>query len=156
MSDEIKSGNILLSLSEHFSQFVSVKREKIDLKNVKIYQRDFSKFDNNLFRDDISIQNWDTTFDNVNDQFNDFYWKIEGCVERHAPVKELSTKEIKMKSKPWISPNITKLIKYRNKLFKRKKRQPNSEIIKELYNQKRNEVNREIKRSKKYILYSTF
>ena len=88
-------------------------------------------------------------FDNVNDQFNDFYWKIEGCVERHAPVKELSTKEKKMKSKPWISPNITKLIKYRNKLFKRKKRQPNNEIIKELYNQKRNEVNREIKRSKK-------
>ena len=89
-----------MTLSEHFSQFVSVKREKIDLKNVKIYQRDFSKFDNNLFRDDISIQNWDTTFDNVNDQFNDCYWKIEGCIERHAPVKELSTKEIKMKSKP--------------------------------------------------------
>ena len=146
LSDEIKIGNILLTLSEHFSQFVSVKREKIDLKNVKIYQRDFSNFDNNLYCDEISIQNWDTTFDNVNDQFNDFYWKIEGCVERHAPVKELSTKEIKMKNKPWISSNITKLIKYRNKLFKRKKRQPNNEIIKELYNQKRNEVNREIKR----------
>ena len=84
----------------------------------------------------------------MKDRFNDFYWKIESCVERHAPVKELSTNEIKMKSKPWTSPNITKLIKYRNKLFKRKKRQPNNEIIKELYNQKRNEVNREIKRSK--------
>ena len=68
-------------------------------------------------------------FNNVNDQFNDFYWKLEGCVERHAPVKELSTKEIKMKSKPWINPIITKLIRNRNKLFKRKKRQPNNFII---------------------------
>ena len=38
--------------------------------------------------------------------------------DMHAPVKELSTKEIKMKSKPWITPNITKLIRNRNKLFK--------------------------------------
>ena len=60
-----------LTLSEHFSQFVSVSREKIDFKNVKIYQRDFSKFDNNLFRDDVSIQNWDVTFDIGNDQLND-------------------------------------------------------------------------------------
>ena len=74
--------------------------------------------------------------------------KLKVALKGHAPVKELSTKEIKMKSKPWISSNITKLIKYRNKLFKRKTRQPNNEIIKELYNQKRNEVNREIKRSK--------
>ena len=38
LSDEIKSGNIFLTLSEHLSQFVSVIREKIDFKNVKIYQ----------------------------------------------------------------------------------------------------------------------
>ena len=152
LSDEILSGNILLTLSEHFSQFVSVRREKIDFKNVKIYQRDYSKFDNSLFSDDVSIQKWDATYENVNDQFNDFFWKLNGCVERHAPIKELSPKEIKMKSKPWITPGITKLIRNKNKLFKRKKRQPNNENIKELYNQKRNQVNREIKRSKKYIM----
>ena len=92
----------------------------------------------------------------MNNQFNDFFWKLNGCVERHAPIKELSPKEIKMKSKPWITPDITKLIRNRNKLFKRKKRQPNNENIKELYNQKRNQVNRVIKRSKKYILCPTF
>ena len=80
------------------SQFVSVRREKIDFNNVKIYQRDYFKFDNSLFRDDVSIQKWDATYENVNDQFNDFFWKLNGCVERHAPIKELSPKEIKMKS----------------------------------------------------------
>ena len=32
-----------------------------------MYQRDFSKFDNNLFRDDVSIQNWDAILDKFND-----------------------------------------------------------------------------------------
>ena len=36
IQDDIMSANILLTLSEHFSQFVSVKREKIDLKSIKI------------------------------------------------------------------------------------------------------------------------
>ena len=86
LSDEILGGNILLTLSEHFSQFVSVRRENIDFNNVKIYQRDYFKFDNSLFRDDVSIQKWDATYENVKDQFNDFFWKLNGCVERHAPI----------------------------------------------------------------------
>ena len=32
ISDEIISGNIYLTLSEHFSQFASVKRDKLDIK----------------------------------------------------------------------------------------------------------------------------
>ena len=59
--------------------------------------------------------------------------------DRHVPVKELTPTEIKLKSKAWITPNINKLIRNRNKLFIRKKRQAN--------NQKRNEVNHEIKKS---------
>ena len=31
--DDTKSGNILLTLSEHFSQFVSVRRERLDYSN---------------------------------------------------------------------------------------------------------------------------
>ena len=66
-----------------------------------------------------------------------FFLKITGCVDRHAPIKELTPKEIKLKSKPWITPNINMLIRNKNKLFIRK-RQPNNAKIKVLYNQKRN------------------
>ena len=52
-----------------------------------VYSRDYSKFSVDSFRDDVSIQNFDVEFDNVNDQFNDFYFKLEGCVDRHAPLK---------------------------------------------------------------------
>ena len=53
-----------------------------------------------------------------------FYWRLEGCVDRHVPLKKLSKKDIKLKSKPRITPAIMKMINERNKLFKRKKRQP--------------------------------
>ena len=41
------------------------------------------------------------------------------------------------------------MIKIRNKLFRRKKRQPKNEENKRLYNLFRNRVNRELKKSKK-------
>ena len=57
LSDEIISGNIYLTLSEHFCQFASVQREKIDIKNINIYTRNYSKFSSKDFHDDVSIQN---------------------------------------------------------------------------------------------------
>ena len=55
INDEITSGNIFLTFSAHFSQIVTVKREKMDYKAQKIYIRDYSKFSSESFRDDISI-----------------------------------------------------------------------------------------------------
>ena len=147
LTDETKSGNIYLTLSEHFSQFVSIKRDKIE-KNLNIIQRDYSKFQSQQFCD-VSIQNWNSDLPNVNELFIEFHSKLQGCVERHAPLKKLSPKEIKLKTKPWITKEISKLIKVRNKIFARKKRQPNNTNTKRLYNLFRNKVIREIKKSKK-------
>ena len=138
LSDEIISGNIYLTLSEHFCQFASVKREKIDTRNINIYTRDYSKFSSNDFIDDVSIQNWNYDLDNPSDLFNDFYCRLEGCVDRHAPIKKLKSKEIKMKTKPWITPDLCHIIKVKNKLFERKKRQPTNDNVKLLYNMFRN------------------
>ena len=38
IQDNIVFGNILLTLSEHFSQFLSITREKVDLKKANIYR----------------------------------------------------------------------------------------------------------------------
>ena len=48
------------------------------------------------------------------------------------------------------------MIKIKNKLFFRKKRQPNNENVKLLYNIFRNRANRELKKIKKRILFSIF
>ena len=92
---------------------------------------------------------FDNNFEDVNDQFKDFYLQLKGCVERHAPLKKLTSKEVKLKHKPWITVDINKMIKLKNKLFQRKKRQTNNLEIKRLYNLFRNRVNRELKKAKK-------
>ena len=86
--------------------------------------------------------------------FNDFYWSLEGYVNRHAPIKNLKPKEIKMKANPWITPELCHMIKTKNKLFERKKRQPTNENVKLLYNMFQNRVNRELKKSK--TSYATY
>ena len=87
INDEITGGNIYLTLSEHFSQFISIKREKIEYKSQYVYIRDYSKFSSESFRDDISIQNWNNKYDNINDQFNDSHWRLYECINIHAPIK---------------------------------------------------------------------
>ena len=114
-----------------------------------MYKRDYSKFCEDSFRDDLSIQNFNNHFEDVNDKFNDFYFKLEVCVERHAPLKKLTPKEVQLQDKPWISGDLSKMIKIKNKLFQLKKRQPKNEENKRLYNLFRNRVNRELKKSKK-------
>ena len=152
IEDEIFNGNILITFSEHFSQFTSVSREKIDLKKLNILQRDYSSFSSESFRNDVSIQNWNYSSNNVDDSFRDFYHKLEGCVNRHAPMKKLTPREIKIKNKPWLNEEIAKLIKLRNKAHARKKRQPNNVNCKRFYNLLRNRVHRELKKSKKTVL----
>ena len=92
ISEEINSGNIYLTLSEHFCQFASVKREKIDIKNIKMYARNYSNFSGTEFHDDVSIQKWNYDLNNSTELFGDFLWRLEGCVNRHAPIKN-STEE---------------------------------------------------------------
>ena len=114
-SNSIHSGNILTDLSDHYSQFIVVNREKLDFKTISVYCPDYSKFSVESFRDDVSIQNFNAEFQNANDQFNDFYFKLEGCVDRHALLRKLNLKEAKIKNKAWISNEISKMINVRNK-----------------------------------------
>ena len=146
---KIRSGNIITDFSDHYSQFVAIERERLDFKKITMYKRNHSTFSEDSFRDDISIQNFDNNLEDVNDQFKDFYLRLKGCVERHAPLKKLTLKEIKLKHKPWITADINKMIKIKNKLFQRKKRQANNLEIKRLYNLFRNRVNRELKKAKR-------
>ena len=76
-------------------KFISVIKGNNDYKNFNIY----SKFSAESFREDVSIQNFNNKYESVDDQFNDFYWRLEGC----APLKKLKSKEIKLENKPWIS-----------------------------------------------------
>ena len=87
----------------------------IPVKN-DMYGMDFSHFCESSFQDDISIQSWNTTSYDSNYVMNDFLWRLDGCVKRHAPTKKLNKKEVKRKLNPWMTNQIMKLIKIRDYL----------------------------------------
>ena len=121
ISDAVSSGNIYLTLSEHFSQFASVNRSPIDIKKMTMYRRNLKNFSEISFRNDVSIQQWREDTDDPNLLTFDLVRKLDGCAERHAPTQKLTPKEIKLTLKPWITPDIQNLIKLRDRLFERKK-----------------------------------
>ena len=51
--------------------------------------------------------------------FNSFYTRISDIIDIHIPIKQLSKRELKMKSKPWITTALRVSINIKNKLFKK-------------------------------------
>ena len=93
------SGNVIIEIADHLLQFVSIDTSKIEYNNVKCYKRNYRNFSEESFIADISIQKWYNDFTNVNDSYNDFIFRLEGCVNRHAPIKKLNQKEQKSNPK---------------------------------------------------------
>ena len=148
------SGNILFEISDHLSQFAFIQKDVSKIPVTDKLSRDYSNFNEASFLEDLSIQNWSQS-NNVNDRYSEFIFKLEGCVSRHAPLKKLSKKEIKIKSKPWITPIILKKIKQRNAIFTRTKQEPGNVHLKTVYKKFRNTINRDLIKSKNsyYRLY---
>ena len=69
------------------------------------------------------------------------FYGVEGCIDRHAPLKKLNKKLNKI-SKPWIIKYILKMISHRDRLFKKKKEYPfRSRITREIKEAKRKYYN---------------
>ncbi len=152
----VVSGNVYFKLSEHFSQFASINRGKIDLKKITMFGRDYSNFSDDRYRDDVSIQRWMSNCVDPNILMSDFVWRLDGCTERHAPTKKLSQKDIKLRLKPWITNEIRKLMRIRDRLFARKKREPANVTVLNAYKRVRNKVKNEILKSKRKYHKSYF
>ena len=121
-----------------------------------MYGRNMKNFSEIAFRDDVSIQQWRLDTDDPNLLTYDLVKKLDGCAERHAPTQKLNQKEMKFKLKPWITPATQNLMRIRDRLFERKKRQPENDHVREVYNRARNRVCRQLEKSKKEHYESYF
>lgn len=113
-----------------------------------MFGNDYSNFSESSFCDDVSIQNWNVTSNDANFLAHDISWRLDGCVLRHAPLKKLNQKEVKRRLNPWMTNKIMKLIGIRDRLFERKKREPDNSTVEIVYKRVRNKVSNEIKKSK--------
>ena len=103
-----------------------------------------------IFIKECQSVNWEVvdTFSDVNDMFDSFYTKLSKIIDQYAPIKKIPKKELKLRSKPWITLAIRKSIFVKNKLYKKflKSKLPYYHLKFKYY---RNRLNHLIKVSKK-------
>ena len=133
-------GNLLTKISDHFPQFLVIENAAVDYKNCSLFQYDYSKFSEHLFLDDFKKLSWEDTLNNQNlnidVKFDRFYEKVYSTVIHHAPMKKVNKKQLKLRSKPWITSHIQKLIIETN--FQGNSKKSDSKNTEELYKKFRN------------------
>ena len=119
------SGNILCGITDHLPNFLIITKLSNPPKNFKMYKRDYSRLDNEALISEVSKVNWlevltnESEVSDVNTVFQNFYLCISGIINKHAPLRKLTRKEIKSLSKPWVAPGIKASIRLKEKFYKR-------------------------------------
>ena len=100
---------------------------------------------------EIGAVDWRETFDPAEDSsalFPLFYSKLSNIIDKHIPLKQLSKREVKIKSKPWITPGLSRSIHAKSNLYKKFIRSK-SIYYRERFKLCRNKLNHLLKISKK-------
>ena len=92
----------------------------------------------------------------TNAKFEIFFDKISSYVSQHVPRKKLSKREIKLSVKPWITRDILKKIKYRDKLYSKSLKNLHNLNLTYLFKKFRNSVVKDIKVSKSKYFKKNF
>ena len=90
---ELISGNLTTLISNHFIQFMFIKKYHPTYKFCNYYLHDYSNFGKEKFIHDFSLIDWSPQTDSpelVNNNFDYFYSKITSCVESHVPEKRVT------------------------------------------------------------------
>jgi hypothetical protein len=86
--------------------------------NIKIYKRDYSKYNETDLINQVEAINWQNLFLShgaaPSNMFDSFYSEISSIIDKNIPIKVLSRKERKVQSKPWVTPGIRKSIHIKN------------------------------------------
>ena len=145
------SRNILYDISDHLPNFLIINKFSSLPSHMKFLKRDYSKFNQQLFVNDISSVDWTTILPQrtgVDDIFEAFYSEPNRIVNVHAPLRKLSNREVKLNAKPWITKGIRMSIRKKNKFYEKfiKTRQ---KYYESMYKSYRNKLSNLIKASKK-------
>ena len=159
------SGNITAQISDHLIQFVVLNDLIVPLRhqNTNQFKRNFKNFDKVKFKEDISNIDLNALFsqyeNDVNSLFNSFFEAINTILDKHAPLVKTTKKELSLLSKPWINKEIKHLMWERDKCFKKychNKNTQEKQAFHDTFKKLRNQVNFEIKKSKKSYYESYF
>ena len=117
---EIISGNFLEKISDHLPNFTIIKDLSKKRQRQKISKRDFTKFNENDYIYDVSQITIGKVSDcNTNELYNKFHTQLESIINKHAPIKTYSNREVRWVQKPWYTKGLQKSIHIKEKLYKK-------------------------------------
>lgn len=145
------SGNIIYDLTDHLANFLIINNYSSLPNKIKMYKRDYTNFNENKFIEDCQAINWKEIISTAHDPnciFDSFYYKLSDLIDAHIPIKRLSKRELRVKTKPWITPAIKTAIQKKNELYK-KYLKTKSPYYYTKFKYYRNKINHLLKISKK-------
>ena len=115
---------ICSDISDHFPTFVITFNTTKANNNKPIFRRNMKKFNSEKFKEDVfktlslfyNCSKLITT-DNFDSLFANFISNFKTVIDKHAPIKKLSQKQIKLLSKPWITKGILVSIHNKQKMY---------------------------------------
>ena len=93
-------------------------------KNYKLFKKDYSKLDSESLISEVGNVNWSEVLGSesgatdVNTVFQNFYDRITEIINKYAPIRKLSRKEIESLYKPWVTPGIKTSIRNKKTFYK--------------------------------------
>ena len=115
------SGNLVYDVTNHLPNFLIINKFSSLNTKIKIFRRDYSKFNEPDLIDEVRGINWQhvLTDPDPSTLFEIFLNKMSSIIDKHLPIKRLSKKELKIQSKSWITSGIKKSIYVKNKLYQK-------------------------------------
>ena len=113
-----------MQISDHFPQFLILKNTQVSLNKLESFKYDYSSFKEDKFLDDFNqidftyLENSDL---DVNNRFGRFLKDLNTLTNKHAPIKRWIRKEMKLNDKPWLDNRIQKMMRIRDKFFRKRK-----------------------------------
>ena len=108
-------------ISDYLPNFIIIEDMYASVaKKTQIIKRDTKNFKQNSFIDDLKslkVSEKILLENDVNTKYDLFQVQFLNIIDKHAPLKKLSKREIRLKSKPWITKGIHKSIKVKNQFY---------------------------------------
>ena len=118
---KVNSGNVVDKISDHMPNFLLI----LEINNSKIKQKTKVRDMKNFAKEDFqaTLENKEITgisdTQDIDSMYNIFQTKLLNAIDKHAPFKNLSQKEVKMRKKPWIIKQILTKIREKNKTYEK-------------------------------------
>ena len=148
----VTTGVLISDLSDHYGVFAIISH--IDIKNKisnQVFIRDMTQF---ILDDFLLALNYElySLFEdkskNVNELYEGFVEAFTNLVDQFAPLRTATRKEKKLGLKPWITSDLIKSIRIKNKMFDRLHKNKGDLVLTNQYKTFRNALRRKLKQAK--------